>query len=140
MSGPSETTDRRLPWRDLFWAWLPTALYGGFILLWALQPAPRLPRIKHVDKYVHMLVYGILSGLAYRSLVRSGIRCPAAHAIGIALVVGMADEGMQFLGGVRTADRLDVLADGAGALLAMTAVSLFRQRERDPGSDGTGRS
>jgi VanZ family protein len=121
-------------------AWLPTALYGGFILLWALQPAPRLPRIKHVDKYVHMIVYGVLSVLAYRSLVRSRFRFPAANALWIALAVGVADEGMQLLGGVRTADRLDVLADGTGAVLAMMVVLLFRRKSRERSHEASGGS
>lgn len=140
MTAPAKTIGPRVPWRDVFWAWLPTAVYGGFILFWALQPAPRLPRIKHVDKYVHMIVYGVLSVLAYRSLVRSQFRFPAAHALWIALAVGMADEGIQFLGDVRTADRFDVLADGAGALLAMMTVLLFRRKGRERSSNGSGGS
>ena len=131
--GKDDGNDRSIRRRQLLWAWLPTALYGGLILFFALQPAPRLPRIKHVDKYAHVVLYGILSLLAYRSLLRSAVRMPSVHAVLIALAVGMADEGVQFLGGVRTADRYDLLADGIGAVLAMTAAVLVRTMGRTGG-------
>lgn len=140
MSDRSRLIRRAGRWKELAWAWLPTVLYGGLILLFALQPSPKLPRIKNIDKYLHVLLYGVLSLLAYRSLVHSGVRYPATHAIWIACLVGLADERVQFLGGARRADRFDLLADGIGAALAMTAMVLWRWRSDRRGRGAAGSS
>jgi len=89
-----------------------------------------------MDKYAHVLLYGILTVLASRSLVGSNVRRPAMHAFWIAVAIGIADEGLQSLGGVRTADRFDLLADAVGAAIAISGTALLRSmRERSRRTD-----
>jgi VanZ family protein len=102
--------------------WGPTAVYAVLILILATQPLPRLPRISHVDKYLHMASYGFLTVLAFRSFRRSGAPYAAWWAVVFAVIIGSADEGVQAIGGRRTPDRYDLLADGVGAVLAMIAL------------------
>jgi VanZ family protein len=102
--------------------WGPTAFYAALILVLATQPLPKLPRVSHVDKYLHLASYGFLTLLAFRSFRKSGIRHAAAWAVLFAVLVGLADEGIQALGRRRTPDRYDLLADSAGAVLAMIVI------------------
>ena len=107
--------------------WLPTILYVALILFLALQPSPSLPRIIHVDKYLHAILYGVLVILVFRSLTRSGAPYSAILAVMLTVLVGVADEGVQYVGKVRTADRFDLLADTIGAIVAMIAVMIVRR-------------
>lgn len=105
-------------------------LYIALILVMAAQPAPSLPHVKHVDKYVHACAYGILAALLYRPYLRMGWRRPGLMTVVLAAAVGMADEGIQALGRVRTPDLFDLLADLAGALVGTLLISRFMNTGR----------
>lgn len=136
LDAPREGTARR----EVLRTWLPTAIYIILILTMALRPSPRLPPIRHIDKYLHAAAYAVLALLAYHALVRSGCRHPLILTLLLGLAVGMADEGVQALGRVRRADRYDLLADLVGT--AIGALIISRSLMRAQGSvrgTGTGR-
>lgn len=125
--GIAEAASSRARWRH----WIPTLLYIGGIIIMAARPAPRLPRIEHIDKYLHAAAYAGLALIAYRSCRRSLFRRPAATAMLLNVFVGLTDEGIQLLGRVRTADVRDLYADIIGSAAGvLTAAMLVRRRER----------
>lgn len=107
--------------------WLPVILYVSVIMVMALRPVPLILRGKHVDKIVHVALYGTLSCLALRSFRRSNARHPAVLSFLLAVAVGIAEEGLQGLGSRRTADRYDLLADAAGAFGAVVAATIYHR-------------
>lgn len=81
------------------------------------------------DKLVHVAVFATLTcaiGIA------SGRRGRAALAIGFvgAMLVGLADEGLQLLDPSRAADIDDLLANAAGGLLGVAALAMRWQRQQ----------
>ena len=111
-------------------AWAPTAVYIILILVMALRPSPRLPAIRHIDKYLHAAAYAVLALFAWYAIIRSGLRRPVLLTLLLALVVGMADEGLQALGRTRSADRYDLMADLAGAAVGAIILSrVFRRKQ-----------
>lgn len=112
--------------------WLPAIIYIAFILVMAAQPAPRLPRIKHSDKYAHACAYGILAVLSYRPFLRTGWQRPVLMTVLLGAAVGMADEGIQWLGKVRSADWHDLFADLAGVAVGALVIRRFTKPGRGP--------
>jgi VanZ family protein len=103
--------------------WMPVVMYIVLIMVMAARPAPQLPRFKHVDKYVHACAYGILAFLSYRPFLRTGWRRPVLMTLMLGLAVGIADEGIQALGNVRSSDRYDLVADFMGAAVGALMIS-----------------
>ena len=109
---------------QVFWYWLPVALYAGMIFFLSAQshPEEQLPSflLKDVsDKVLHAVEYAILGGLCYRAL-RWGASGPVASyallfAIVTASLYGVTDEVHQFFVPFRESSWLDWLADTAGA-------------------------
>jgi len=86
------------------------------------------------DKLLHLLVYFVFTGLLYVALNHqtrfpSLARRPGLWAILIAGIYGLTDEIHQSFVG-RSADVLDLVADIAGAVLFVAAVSLLRAIRR----------
>jgi len=106
--------------------WLPAILYVCCILVLSQRPLPKLPPIKDVDKYLHVLLYGVLAVLILRGFRAGGYRHAGILSVAAALLVGLLDEGLQLWGGVRKADPYDLLADGSGAVLAVLAAFFTR--------------
>lgn len=102
--------------------WGPTVVYIAAILVMAMRPAPRLPRVNHIDKYFHVMAYGLLALTAYRSFFRGQVRYPFLSAVVLGVVVGASDEIVQFLGRIRSADIHDWYADMAGTLSGALAA------------------
>jgi hypothetical protein len=73
--------------------WAPTVVYIVLIMVMAARPAPKLPHVKHIDKYFHSLAYGVLAILSYRSFAGTGFRCAVVMTLGLGILVGLADEG-----------------------------------------------
>lgn len=111
--------------------WLPTAIYIILIMVMALRPSPKLPHIRHIDKYLHALAYAVLAVLSYRAFVRTGCRRPFLLTFLLGLAVGMADEGIQALGRVRRADRYDLMADLIGTVIGALIISRFLKPAND---------
>ena len=109
---------------QVFWYWLPVALYAGMIFLLSAQSHPdeHLPSflLKDVsDKVLHAVEYAVLGGLCYRAF-RWGVNGPvASYALLVAIVTaslyGVTDEVHQFFVPFRESSWLDWLADTAGA-------------------------
>lgn len=115
--------------RGLLVTWAPTLIYIGAILIMAARPAPGLPRIRHVDKYVHAAAYGLLALLSFRAFFQGNWKYPFFAALVLGAGVGAADEIVQYLGRVRTADVFDWCADVAGtAAGGLAARSLLGRR------------
>jgi len=115
-------------------SWAPTVLYIVLIMVMAARPAPKLPHIKHIDKYFHALAYGVLAVLSYRSFAGTGFRHAAVMTLVLGTLVGMADEGIQFLNRFRTASRYDLMADVIGVVLGILAVVWCRRPMTGPGA------
>ena len=109
---------------QVFWYWLPVALYAGIIFYMSSQshPEEQLPSfvLKDVsDKVLHAVEYAVLGGLCYRAF-RWGVSGAVASyallfAIATASLYGVTDEVHQFLVPFRESSWLDWLADTAGA-------------------------
>ncbi len=115
--------------------WAPTVVYIILIMVMASRPAPRLPHVKHIDKYFHAIAYGILAVLSYRSFARTGFRRAAVMTLILGTLVGMADEGIQFLSGLRTASRYDFMADVTGVVIGTLVVLWCRRPKTGAGAD-----
>ncbi len=83
-------------------------------------PGPELPPIGGVDKILHLLYFGLLATLFYRSALFQSTKRPFLLAVLITGGVGVADEAFQSLSIYRTVDGWDLLADLIGACLALT--------------------
>ena len=111
-----------------FWKfWFPVYLYMALIFIYSAQSRVSLtPRILHGDKLLHVVEYAILSFLIARAAFNSRSLKLRTHfrtlAMVLAFVYGLSDEFHQHLVPGRYADILDLLADGAGALLGHLAV------------------
>ena len=109
---------------QVFWYWLPVALYAGAIFYLSSQQHPDedLPSflLEDVsDKVLHAVEYAVLGGLCYRAF-RWGVNGPVASyallfAIVTASLYGVTDEVHQFFVPFRESSWLDWLADTAGA-------------------------
>ena len=100
-------------------------LYSGFIFFLSTRPAPAPSYIlfPHIDKLFHAIEYGVLGWLWFRVLGRAGpegrgLKAPLLSLI-ICLIYAAADESLQRLAPNRLSSAGDVLADGAGAAIAI---------------------
>ncbi len=104
------------PKRKQLVRWMPTILYIALIIFSSSQRIPKIPG-KHMDKLVHLCVYGVLSALAYRSFFLNKSPNPLIKSLVLSLAIGILDEIIQSFTPVRTASLADLLADGFGALV-----------------------
>jgi VanZ family protein len=111
---------------QVFWYWLPVALYAGAIFFWSSQshPEEQLPSflLKDVsDKVLHAVEYGILAVLCYRAFRWAAGPAVARQAVVSAIVAssayGVTDEVHQFFVPFRESSWLDWLADTIGAAI-----------------------
>jgi VanZ family protein len=115
-------------------SWLLAALYCAGIYWQSSRPVmiPGVQLFPGQDKLAHMIMFGVLAVLVFLAGWRSGWRmrvCFLTAAL-FATLYGVSDELHQYFVPGRTADVYDVLADGAGAVLA-PAVLLRWLRKRD---------
>lgn len=126
------TRSKPLPWRWISWA----AVLGLVTLLTLLPPSaglPQGPRIPHLDKIVHACAWGLLAALTWWALIPTRSRQRAAPlALAFAVAYGVVIEALQLLVPGRSADPLDLLADAAGAILGVAAISLWTSRRAGP--------
>ena len=120
---------------QVFWYWLPVALYAGAIFFWSSQshPEEQLPSflLKDVsDKVLHAVEYGILAVLCYRAFRWAAGPAVARQAVVSAIVVasayGVTDEVHQFFVPFRESSWLDWLADTAGAAIGALSWQFLR--------------
>lgn len=118
-------------------AWLPACLYMG--LIWALSSIalPDLPldSVPLRDKGVHFLEYGALGMLVAHATLRTWPTRSAARTLPLAVLItfawGVLDEIHQGFVPGRSAEVLDLVADGLGAVAGAAfrfAVRVARRR------------
>jgi VanZ family protein len=120
---------------QVFWYWLPVALYAGAIFFWSSQshPEEQLPSflLKDVsDKVLHAVEYGILAVLCYRAFRWAAGPAVARQAVVSAIVAasayGVTDEVHQFFVPFRESSWLDWLADTIGAAIGALSWRFIR--------------
>ena len=111
---------------QVFWYWLPVALYAGTIFYLSSQshPEEQLPSIvfeEVSDKVLHAVEYAGLGVLCYRAFRWGASRQVASHALLFAIVTaslyGVTDEVHQLFVPFRESSWQDWLADTAGAAI-----------------------
>ena len=120
---------------QVFWYWVPVALYAGVIFYLSAQshPEEQLPSflLKDVsDKVLHAVEYGILALLCYRAFRWAAgpavVRQAVVWAIVTASVYGVTDEVHQFFVPFRESSWLDWLADTIGAAIGAISWRFIR--------------
>jgi VanZ family protein len=109
--------------------WLPVALLCAAIFFQSAYPPPKqIPPWPHIDKLLHLCVYGLLGVLICRALSTIGplyagkwqlLMC----AVVLTTLYGLSDEWHQSFVPGRYASAADLLADFVGALIG-SAVGL----------------
>jgi VanZ family protein len=127
--------DKRSVAGRLILYWAPTVSYIVLIMVMAARPSPKLPHVKHIDKYLHALAYGVLAVLSYRSFAWTGFRRAAVMTLILGTLVGAADEGIQYLSRLRTANRYDLMADVIGVVIGTLSVLWCRRPKTGLGAD-----
>jgi VanZ family protein len=117
-------------------AWTPAVAWAGVIFALSSQPVlPSPPGMS--DKLAHAITYGILGAACLLGLVAADWRRIAGRtsvlAVLVAVLYGISDEFHQAFVPGRTPDALDLLADAAGAALAVgvlwVSAILLRRRQ-----------
>ena len=130
---------RDIPQQDVmvqvFWYWVPVALYAGTIFYLSAQshPEDELPSFlfeEVSDKVLHAVEYAGLGGLCYRAF-RWGVSGQlASHALLFAIVTaslyGMTDEAHQLFVPFRESGWQDWLADTIGAVIGALSWRFIR--------------
>lgn len=120
---------------QVFWYWVPVALYAGVIFFLSAQshPEEQLPSflLKDVsDKVLHAVEYGILALLCYRAFRWAAGPAVARQAVVLAIVTasvyGLTDEAHQFFVPFRESSWLDWLADTIGAAIGAMSWRFIR--------------
>jgi len=120
---------------QVFWYWVPVALYAGVIYFLSAQshPEEQLPSflLKDVsDKVLHAVEYGILALLCYRAFRWAAGPAVARQAVVLAIVTasvyGLTDEAHQFFVPFRESSWLDWLADTIGAAIGAMSWRFLR--------------
>jgi len=111
--------------RRTFILWSPVLIFCIIIYVGSVLPIPlRTP--KGGDKVTHFVLYFIFGWLLRRAFAGAGVEKAGVAAFGVAFVYGVFIEVCQNFVPGRSASALDVVADGAGALLAQL---LYPERE-----------
>jgi VanZ family protein len=120
---------------QVFWYWVPVALYAGVIFFLSAQsyPEEQLPSflLEDVsDKVLHGVEYGILALLCYRAFRWATGSAVAQQAVVLAIVAasvyGVTDEVHQFFVPFRESSWQDWLADTIGAAIGAISWRFLR--------------
>ena len=108
--------------------WVPVILYAGLIFTLSSFPLPP-PKVEipFVDKFIHLIEYGILGFLLYRALRVSKLAKQVfILAIIFSILYALSDEIHQLFVPGRKFDLWDLAADSVGAIL----VTLYLKRRQ----------
>ncbi|HEC66041.1 MAG TPA: VanZ family protein [bacterium] len=119
--------------------WMPLILYAGLIFtLSSFSLPPSKVEIPFIDKFIHLVEYGILGFLFYRALRASRFPPkadqPLAEAkvfilsIIFSILYALSDEIHQYFVPGREFDLWDLAADSLGIILA----ALYLKRRQNP--------
>lgn len=101
--------------------WLPVILYCLLIFIQSSFPSPDvLPRMANLDKMLHTAGYAVLGALFYRALRQNKVLIHRPGwllliSVAAATAYGASDEWHQSFVAARSADVLDLWADGVGS-------------------------
>ena len=110
--------------------WVPVILYAGLIFTISSFPLPP-PKVEipFIDKFIHLIEYGILGFLFYRALRVSKLASRVfLLAIIFSILYALSDEIHQFFVPGREFDLWDLAADSLGIVL----VALYLKRKQNP--------
>jgi len=122
---------------QVFWYWVPVALYAGVIFFLSAQshPEEQLPSflLEDVsDKVLHAVEYGILAVLCYRAFRWAAGPAVARQAVVLAIVTasvyGVTDEAHQLFVPFRESSWQDWLADTTGAAIGAISWRFIRSK------------
>jgi len=104
-------------------AWVLGVYWVALFVATHIPKPPELPAVDHGDKYLHLFAYALLGLLLSLTLAaRRPFSLPVSgQAFGVLLLYAAADELLQIPVG-RSCELGDLLADAAGALVAVTGV------------------
>ena len=116
-----------------FW-WIIFSCYTALVLIISVIPIPPKiePKIPSVDKITHLIEYFVFSWLLMRAQLSSGMsRGRAAWTASfVALGFGTMCEFIQMWLPYRTAEWMDLVADGIGGVLGTRLVNPRRSDAR----------
>lgn len=104
-------------------------VYCAFIFFLSAQSDVPLDKLfLYQDKVIHLLCYALMGLLAWRAFGHFIHQRPvlAIRSIGFSSLYGISDEFHQWYVPGRSADLYDLLADIAGATIAVSLILLFR--------------
>lgn len=103
--------------------WLPVFIWAFLIFYLSSLPIPAVSAVGWqefaVKKFAHMVVYGVLAILLYRTLKFENIRRAAILSVAISALYGVTDEYHQSFTPGRGPSIKDVIFDTIGAYLAV---------------------
>jgi VanZ family protein len=120
---------------QVFWYWVPVALYAGVIFFLSVQSHPEEQLLSFLlkdvsDKVLHAVEYGILALLCYRAFRWAAGPAVARQAVVLAIVTasvyGVTDEVHQFFVPFRESSWQDWLADTIGAVIGAISWRFIR--------------
>ena len=116
--------------------WLPVVALCTVIFIQSAYPPPeQIPRWPHIDKMLHLFVYGILGLLVCRALntigwLKANRRRLLVLAVVLTSLYGLSDEWHQSFVPDRDASTADFLADFIGAFAGSAAAMALSARFR----------
>jgi VanZ family protein len=121
------------------WFWKLAAAWAAIIFVLSSIPGRSFPQSKlfGYDKVLHATVYAVLGALCFMAIRRAWALRPQwliVAAGAMALAYGLTDEFHQLFVPGRSADLMDVLADGIGGLIGAVAGSVFPLAKPDRAS------
>jgi VanZ family protein len=106
-----------------FFGYLPAVAWAAFILYLGNRSFTGLPSFDlPVDKLVHLVLYGVLGGLAAFGWRSARRRPPYGVPLALSLLVGSLDEWNQRRVATRSADWLDWLVDVVAVITVFALV------------------
>jgi VanZ family protein len=126
-------TGRRWSWKHpVIYLWLPTLAWMALIFYLSAQPDLPHPTRGWAELFVssaaHMVTFAVLAVLWLRTL--GGHPRARLLALILTFLYAISDEVHQAFVPGRTPDLLDLLCDGAGAMIALWVWTRVRHRPR----------
>lgn len=115
--------------------WFVGMIYMGLIFILSSIPGEELPETTNLDKFLHIVEFGILSwilGKAFRTSTKKlFIKQAWILSIIITIFYGISDEFHQSFIPYRSPDSYDVICDAIGATLAQGIFLIERGRSKN---------
>ena len=117
-------------------AWLPVVAYMGLIFFLSGRPSmvqevPGHEKIPYLNKYGHIVEYGVLGWLLRRALTRSRMQTrlgTTRMALLIASLYGISDELHQYFVPTRLCEFSDMVIDTLGAAIGLWVKRTLESR------------